>query len=127
MGVKVSNTSGEEKVTFSCDHPQCSKKTVRRVYPSWYSRETGHTYRSSRKVRNPIAYWEKVLRNPRRRNTPTFFLLGNETTWPEGVKVFCKEHYATRKQFTAHKPKPLSKQRERERRRYQEQRVDIFE
>ena len=126
MGVKISGTTDEEKITFSCDHLGCTAKTVRMVHPHWYNRRTGQTHRNNRKVRNPIAYWAKVLRNPRRRDTPTFFLLGNEADWPGSMRVLCKEHYDTQKQAT-HTPRPLSKQREREMRRYQEQRVDIFE
>ncbi len=127
MGVNINGTKGEEKITFSCDHPGCTAKTVRMVHPHWYDRKTGQTYKRNRKVRNPIAYWAKVLRNPRRRNTPAFFLLGTSDDWPGNIRVLCKEHYDTQKQTAAHKPKPLSKQREREMRRYQEQRRDIFQ
>ena len=120
MGVKVSGSGNEEKITFSCDHIRCSAKTVRRIYPHWYARQTGQTYRGSRRARNPIAYWAKVLRNPRRRNTPVFFLLGHETDWPEGIKVLCKEHYATRKNYALQKPKPVPEHQEAKIKRWQE-------
>ena len=127
MGVSINGTGSEEKITFSCDHPKCSAKTVRMVYPHWYCRQTGQTYARYRSIRNPVAYWVKVLQKPRRKNIAPFFLLGTSDDWPRGIRVFCEEHYTARKRI-AIPQRPTSKLQEQEQRRmrYQERRRDIF-
>ena len=74
MGVSISGNG--EKMTFSCDNQQCLKKTVRAIRPHWYDRVSGRTYRGTRRIRKPFAYWSKVLRKPKRRNTVVFFSFG---------------------------------------------------
>ena len=137
MGVVISSNRDENKITFSCDHAGCSKKSIRSVRPHWYDRNTGRTYRSVRRIRKPIAYWAKVLRYPRRRNMTVFFLHGHEDDWPEGVTVFCKEHNNTHQSGVAlqkktnkpepHPPAQEQERREREWKRYQDRRIDIFD
>ena len=136
MGVVISSNRDENKITFSCDHAGCSKKSVRSVRPHWYDRSTGRTYRSVRRIRKPIAYWAKVLRYPRRRNMTVFFLHGHEDDWPEGVTVFCKEHNSTHRSGEPPTPQKTNrskpsvqerKRREREWKRYQDRRIDIFD
>lgn len=121
MGIRIAGTGDQEKITFSCDHPGCTRKTVRAVCSYRYDRYTGQTYRTVRRPQSPVAYWGKVLRKPRRRNIRPFFLLGSKDDWSQNIKVFCEEHFE--------QPKPKSLKRrwsDRDERRYQRRRVDVF-
>ena len=116
MGVK----RGKEEMIFRCDNQDCTKTARRKIVVDRYNRQTGNTRRHYRRPKHPFSYWRKLLE-------PNFFLSGYG--WPDGTMVLCKKCHAEKTQAqkaTPHKPKPLSKQREREMRRYQEKRIDIF-
>ena len=103
---------GEKEMVFRCDNQGCTKTARRKIVVHRYDRKTGNTYRHHRKPTHPVPYWQKLLE-------PDFFLSGYK--WPDGVTVLCKKCHDAQERIAAHKPKPLSKQRQQEIERWQEQ------
>lgn len=102
-------------IRFSCDHTGCKRRTERYVGTSWICRQTGRVIRLMRST--TLAYWRKVLANPRRKDSRKFFLLG--VHFPDGVTVFCEEHHDEfQADYNSIKRKRMAKVREQEARRY---------
>lgn len=113
MGIKMTGVGDGRKISFSCDHPGCSAKTIRKVVVYQYDRCTGYTSKHVRDPRYPLPYWRKVLEEK-------FFLVGYD--WPDGIVVRCAEHQAVRR-----RPGKLSAQKEKEVQAYMDRRKDLYD